>query len=116
MTLKGHTRGVTEIVIVAELSICSCSRDGKIIVWNINTGICERTIEGQKMMNNIALLLDGRICSVSSDGFAKIWNIDTGVCEHAILFVDHIPVKVVQLHDGRLVVSDREKAVTIIGG
>jgi hypothetical protein len=60
-------------------------------------------------------LLNGRLCSVSIDGFAQIWNMNTGVCEHDIFVVDDTLLKVVQLYDGRLVVSDYNRTVAIIG-
>jgi hypothetical protein len=50
------------------------------------------------------ILLDGRICSVSGDGSLKIWNLEVGVCELSIDARSDL-FKVIQLHDGRLVVS-----------
>jgi WD40 repeat protein len=73
---------VKAIVVIDELRICSCSHDKTIKVWNISTGLCERTLEGHAYeVMDIVLLSDGRLCSVSRDRSIKIWNIETGVCD-----------------------------------
>jgi WD40 repeat protein len=113
MAFNGHTGFVTALV--DELRICSGSNDKTVKVWNSGNGVCERSLKEPTIIS-IALLVDGRICGVSIDGFVKIWNMNTGVCEHAISVVNSVLSKVVQLHDGRLVVSDLKKIVAIVGG
>jgi hypothetical protein len=62
------------------------------------------------------LLLDGRLCSVSGDGSVKIWNIEAGVCDQTAYISAHL-YKVIQLHDGRLLVSDQSRGLAyIVGG
>jgi hypothetical protein len=63
----------------------------------------------------MVLLLDGRMCSVSYDGRVKTWNIDTGVCDQTTNISAHL-YKVIQLHNGRLVLSDHRSLVYVVGG
>jgi WD40 repeat protein len=115
MTLDGHDDIVRAIVVIAELRICSCSADKTIKLWNVSSGVCERSLEEHtSYVRDMVLLLDGRLCSVSGDGIVKIWNIDTGVCDLTVR-VGASLCKVVQLHDGRLVVSSSDSFAFIIG-
>jgi WD40 repeat protein len=60
------------------------------------------------------LLLDGRMCSVSDDGSVKIWDIETGVCDLTVQVCNSLLYRVIQLQDGRLVVSEVNDEVYII--
>jgi WD40 repeat protein len=64
----------------------------------------------------MVLLSDRRICSVSNDGSLKIWNIETGVSDLTVEISNSALHRVIQLHDGRLVVSTTISDVYIIGG
>jgi WD40 repeat protein len=117
MTLNGHTYSVWALVVIDELRICSCSDDKFIKIWNRSSGVCERTLEGHTgRVLDMALLLDGRLCSVYSDGIVKIWTIETGVCDLSVIIAGSYLGRVIQLHDGRLVVSDSRRVVHIVGG
>jgi WD40 repeat protein len=118
MTLSGHTGCVWAIVVIDELRICSCCNNNTTIkAWNISSGVCERTLEGHTaMVMDLILLLDGRLCSVSADGKMKIWNMQTGECELSIQVCSFYNLhNVVQLYDGRLLLSVRNYSVYIIG-
>jgi WD40 repeat protein len=117
MTIVGLRYSTSSIVVIDDSRICACT--GKEIkIWNINSGICERTLEGHKdHINRILLLEDGRICSVGLEPIVKLWNIETGVCELSVAIdTPHHLDRVVQLHDGRLVVSDYSQTIFIVGG
>jgi WD40 repeat protein len=115
MILNGHADRVSAMVVIDELRICSCSNDKAIKLWNIGTGVCEKTLEGHApYVMDIVLLLDGRICSVSNDCSAKIWNSETVVCDIDIPFSSSLR-KVVQLQDGQVVVTDIFSNVYMIG-
>ena len=45
MTLRGHTRYITAIVVIDEMRICSCSDDKSIKIWNLETGVCDITVQ-----------------------------------------------------------------------
>jgi WD40 repeat protein len=128
MTLNGHTGRVTAIVVIDELRICSCSHDETIKVWITSSGLCDRTLEEPTMINtsrwkthqhlDMILLQDGRLFTLIHDGSAKIWNNDTGTCELSIKVSDDKYSKlskVIQLHDGRIVVSECNRLVYIMG-
>jgi hypothetical protein len=67
----------------------------------------------------MVLLLDGRLCSVSDDRNVKVWRLETGVCDLTTHATAGLLYRVVQLHDGRLVVSgsdrDSGRQVSILG-
>jgi WD40 repeat protein len=85
-------------------------------MWNTSNGVCERTLEGHTdYIKNMILLSDGRICSVSYDGSFKILNLETGVCDLTVQICNSALYKVVQLHDGRLVVCNDKNKAYIIG-
>jgi WD40 repeat protein len=117
MTLNGHNNILYSIVVIDELRICSCSDDSTIKEWNLASGVCERTSEGHTSnVYDMVLLSDEIICSVSYDGSVKIWNVETGECDLTIHASSRGLCKVIQLQDGRLVLSDQIRAVYIIGG
>ena len=53
----------------------SGSEDNTWKVWNVNTGVCERTLEGHS--NDVQCLIqlaDGRVVSGSRDQTLKVWK------------------------------------------
>jgi BTB/POZ domain/WD domain, G-beta repeat len=121
--LNGHTDSVNGIVVIDELKIWSCSADNTIKIWNLSTGICEISLGGSKSsggfqidaVTDMILLLDGRMFSVSGNGHTKIWSTDTEVCDLTIQVCDMFLLRVFQLQDGRIIVSDFENQVYILG-
>jgi WD40 repeat protein len=103
MTLSPHTDTVRDIAILDESRICSCSMDNSLKIWNITTGVCERTLQDHtECVTQCFLLEDGRLCSVSEDGVVKLWNVNNGVCEQTINHDKSRSIDVlVQLRDGR---------------
>jgi WD40 repeat protein len=117
MTLDGHATIICALNVIDRLRIWSCSWDSTIKIWNVSTGVCERTLAvGHKgNVADMVLLLDGRLCSISGDGTVKIWTVETGVCDLTIYAGKIALYKVIQLNDGRLVVSEIFRLVYIIG-
>ena len=118
MSLREHTYEVRCVVVIDEIRICSCSDDKTIKVWNISTRECERTIKQLKVYDRVyslVVLSDGRICSVSDQGGLRIWNVESGVCEFETQICTDSLEKVIQLQDGRLVVSTLNRDVYIVG-
>jgi WD40 repeat protein len=108
LTLSGHTDIMRVIVVIDELRICSCSRDKTIKVCDVSSGVCARSLEGHiDMVNDMVLLSDERICSITYDSCIMPWNVETGVCELSIRTpVNHNNTyRIVQLHDGRIIIS-----------
>ena len=53
----------------------SGSEDSTLKVWNIATGVCERTLEGHdNWVVCLAQLSDGRVVSGSRDHTLKVWK------------------------------------------
>jgi WD40 repeat protein len=106
ITLSGHDSYITATVIIDEERICSCSTDKKIKIWKIPSGVCDITLNGHtSRINHMVLLVDRRLCSISYDSSVKIWNLDTGVCDLSTAVGSVSQRKVMQLNDGRLLVS-----------
>jgi WD40 repeat protein len=79
---EGHTNMVFGVIhLPGEQRIMTCSRDGSLRVWNLQTG---KQIEndwrnGESEVNTIALSADGRkVVSGSNDGVVRLWDVDMG--------------------------------------
>jgi WD40 repeat protein len=107
--LIGHASTVNAVVNIDESRICSCSDDRLIKIWNTSTGVCARTLEGhQDRVKDIVVLMDGRLCSLCTYGDVKIWNMDTGECVFSVNINVETKnlMRIIQLHDGRLLATD----------
>jgi WD domain, G-beta repeat len=113
MTLDEYGYNINAVVIIDGSKICSCSHDTTIKVWNSDTWECVRTFIGHENLVNFIVLLDGRICSLSYDGILKIWNTDTGVCDLGSHVSDERLGRVLQLHDGRLLIPSSDEVFLI---
>ena len=60
--------------------------ENNIQVWNVTTGVCEKTLEGHSdIVNSVAISDDGsRVVSGSCDKTVRVWNVTTGVCEKTL--------------------------------
>jgi WD40 repeat protein len=121
MALGGHYSAVMAIVAIDELRVCSCS-DGTIKVWNVSSGVIERALQEASEAAfhdyemDMVLLFDGRLCCIHNTGIIKIWNIETGVCELRVAVTSSPSLeRVIQLHDGRVVISDGSGLLNMIG-
>ena len=111
-----EVNSTTTVVIIDETRIWSCSFDKTIRVWNILNGVCEQTLEGHtSIVRDMILLLDRRICSISWDGSLRFWDLETRACELTVQVCTYGLIKVIQLQDGRLVISNQSRVVYIIG-
>ena len=75
LTLKGHLNCITCIKELAPGFIISGSNDGMIKIWNLERGVCIKTLNDHKStISQILLTQKGTIVSVSHDGTIKIWE------------------------------------------
>jgi len=78
---EGHTRLVRDVIhLPGGQQILTCSDDGSLAVWNLQTGKhIANWQDGGSAMNSIALSLDGKkVVSGSSDGRVRLWSIEIG--------------------------------------
>lgn len=72
---KGHEDVVRKLLVLDEKRFASCSNDGSIIIWDLNTGtILSKLIGHESFVYDIALLSNGDIVSVGEDRTVRIWK------------------------------------------
>jgi WD40 repeat protein len=79
----GHTGDVTEFVVNADGTMAlSCSEDGTIRLWEVQSGKCLRVMEGHEGgILCIAWSYDGvHAISGSNDKTIRLWEVHTGKC------------------------------------
>lgn len=73
--LIGDKHRITDIKILSSELILTASRGYLLRLWNINTGKCEKILEGHKdAIRCLLILQDGRIVSGSNDNSIIIWK------------------------------------------
>jgi beta-lactamase regulating signal transducer with metallopeptidase domain len=79
--MLGHTAGIGELVFSPDgRKALSCSADGTICLWEIDTGEQLRTLGGHRgAVQSVVFSRDGRrALSSGSDATVRYWDIDTG--------------------------------------
>jgi WD40 repeat protein len=79
--MLGHSAGIGELAFSPDgRKALSCSADGTIRLWDIDTGEQLRTLGGHRgAVNSVVFSRDGqRALSSGSDATARYWDIDTG--------------------------------------
>jgi WD40 repeat protein len=77
----GHSRPVNEVAVTPDNKrAVSGSWDKTVKIWNLSTGVVERTLIGHSLsVNTVSVTSDGRfIISISWDGTRKVWDLETG--------------------------------------
>jgi WD40 repeat protein len=79
---EGHTNQVRGVIhLSGEQGIITCSLDGSLRVWNLQTGkqIGNDWRDGESSVVTIALSLDGKmVVSGSDDAAVRLWDVDMG--------------------------------------
>jgi len=78
---EGHTDWVVGVIhLPGGQQIMTCSRDGSIGVWNLQTGKqIASWWDGESPMYTAALSVDGKkVVSGGGDGAVRLWSIETG--------------------------------------
>jgi WD40 repeat protein len=79
---EGHTDSVYGVIrLPGEQRIMTCTPDGSLRVWNLQTGkqIGNDWRDGDSDVFTIALSLDGKkVVSGSNDAAVRLWDVDTG--------------------------------------
>ena len=80
-TLSGHSKGLTDVVVVGGRAATS-SLDNTIKVWDLASGENLSTLEGHALqVTCLTAIDDERIASGSADGEIRIWNLSTAKCD-----------------------------------
>ena len=73
--------GILSMVKLQDSRVVCGNRDGKLTVWDMESGKCTTILIGHRSsIWDLDILNDGRVLSGSSDTFIKIWDVDTGEC------------------------------------
>jgi len=78
---EGHTGWVRDVIHLPDgQQIMTCSWDGSLGVWNLQTGKhIANWQDGESAVHSMALSVDGkRVVSGSHDGLVRLWNMETG--------------------------------------
>jgi WD40 repeat protein/serine/threonine protein kinase len=81
-SLTGHTGPVDSVALSADGRTAVSCGHGPVLVWNVSTGVCLRTLSGRG--NSVALSAAGHT-AVGGDGLAvRVWDVPTGTCLHTL--------------------------------
>ena len=108
MTLVGHEEGVQAVAVTPDgRRVVSGGSEGKLHVWNLDTGALERSMAGhEEGVQAVAVTPDGqRVVSGGDEGMLRVWNLDTGALERTLAGHEDWVLAVVVTPDGRRVVS-----------
>lgn len=72
----GHTDNITSIKVYGN-EILTTSWDGKIILWDLNSGLIKKRYDAQKPVFE-ALMVDDNVVSVGADRMVKFWDTSSG--------------------------------------
>ena len=81
LTLTDHSCRVVSLQLLANNKLASGLYDGKIQIWNIDTGECIRTLKADYGLTSLQFLSNNQLASGSElRSLIKILNVDSGEC------------------------------------
>lgn len=107
-TLQGHEGGVNSLSgFISGSRILSGGADGFIRLWDMRSGICERSFSGGGGPVNCAVLLaDGRQAVTSGDdGAIKLWDMEAGESFRVLIGHEEPVLALAVSPDGRYAIS-----------
>ena len=114
-TFEGHTDSVFCLSDMGDGHLLSGSADRTARIWNIETGVCERVLQGHGEAVQYSVLLrdQSQVCTGSWDKTIRIFNVISG--ETVRVFCGHTDkvVHVMQLSDGRICSSSLDRSIRI---
>ena len=113
-----HTNAlVHSIVQLHDGRLCCCLGNREIQIWRLSPLLLERSVPAHRdWVISSVVLSDGRLCTGGGilDCRVRIWNTETWECERSLQGTAENEIwSLVQLRDGRICSSSREKAVRI---
>lgn len=90
--LQGHTASVESIIIVdADRTLMSGSRDATIRIWDLATGTCQQVLSGhQSVVSSLVYFFPaqfashGLLATGGQDCTVRIWDLETGQCTRVL--------------------------------
>jgi len=77
-TLQGHVSDVHKIELSLDgRNLASCSRDGKVCIWDMETGVLLHTLNHGSNVASVAWSPDGELVASGTD-IVNLWNAKTG--------------------------------------
>lgn len=112
-TLEG-ANSVFALAALGNGRLASGESDHKIRIWNLLTGVSEKTLgEHSSPVISLALLADGRLVSGAVDGDIKLWNLDSGVCERTMNRHTNRVRALAAFPDGRFASASRDRRIRL---
>jgi len=112
--LIGHNSAVRTVIQLNDGRIVSGSRDGTLMIWDLETGQCVMTLIGHNLgVNTVIQLNDGCIMSGSHDKTLKIWDLVTGQRVMTLIGHNGAVNTVIQLNDGRIVSGSADNTLIV---
>lgn len=113
-----HTNALVHSVVqLHDGRICCCLGNREIQVWRLDPLTLERSVPAHRdWVISSVVLADGRLCTGGGilDCRIRIWNTESWECEKSLQGTAENEIwSLVQLRDGRICSSSREKAVKI---
>ncbi|KAK9851118.1 hypothetical protein WJX84_002866 [Apatococcus fuscideae] len=101
LTLRGHSAAVTDLLLLPDgIHALSASEDASVRFWDLETGICQQTMEGHTdkvlamatgmeggllVTGSADMTAKGRFCATASgDGTCRLWSLANGQCAHIL--------------------------------
>lgn len=77
-TLVGHEDSVNAIAVVDGARVVSGSDDGKLRLWDVESGATLRILVGHEEVKAVAMIGSDRVVSASVDGALRVWDLKSG--------------------------------------
>ncbi len=94
--------------------IITASSEGVIMIWSLETGACEKTLEGDPDgISALRLTRDGMLLSGGRKGKIMVWDLENGICKKSMAGHGSVIMSLISTKSGK-VVSGSHRGVLAI--